>query len=77
MLVFSFVGLFLLVTLSIDVNAYKSYSQHQLWRLNVTTNEQVKGLTDLRRKAYESNINFWSEDIRINIPVNFYFWNHF
>ncbi|CAF0999580.1 unnamed protein product [Adineta ricciae] len=70
MVVLSFVGLFLLVAFGIDVNAYKSYSQHQLWRLNVTTDEQVKGLTDLRRKAYEFNINFWSEDIRINIPVD-------
>ncbi|CAF1383396.1 unnamed protein product, partial [Adineta ricciae] len=61
---------YILSKINIDVNAYKSYSQHQLWRLNVTTDEQVKGLTDLRRKAYESNINFWSEDIRINIPVD-------
>lgn len=65
------VSFIFLLVVNINVNAYKSYSQHQLWRLNVTNDEQVKQLIDFRRKSYEHNINFWSEDVRINIPVNF------
>ncbi|UJR24440.1 hypothetical protein I4U23_005816 [Adineta vaga] len=64
------VSFVLLTTLNINVNAYKSYSQYQLWRLNITNDEQVKQLVDFRRKTNEQNINFWSEDIRTNIPID-------
>ena len=70
MLGFSFIVLVLLATFNSNVYAYKSYSQHQLWRLHVTNNEQIGKLLDFSRTAYKHNINFWSEEFRINIPVN-------
>jgi hypothetical protein len=71
MLFLSIVGLVLLATINLNVYAYKSYSQYQLWRLHVTNNEQVDKLLEFSHKAYEHDINFWSEEFQINIPVNF------
>ena len=70
MLFFAIVGFVVLASLTTKVDAYKSYSQYQLWRLNVTNDEQLKQLVDFRRQAYTHSINFWSEDIRINASVN-------
>ncbi|CAF4475459.1 unnamed protein product, partial [Rotaria magnacalcarata] len=63
-----FIPLFLLVTIHLNVYAFKSYSQYQLWRLDVTNNEQVAKLLDFSRVAYQQNINFWSEEFRVNNP---------
>jgi hypothetical protein len=71
MLVTSFIALFLLATANLNVYAYKTYSQYQLWRLHVTNNEQVAKLLDFSRIAHQFDINFWSEEFRINIPVKF------
>jgi hypothetical protein len=70
MLVSSLAVLVLFATFNSNVFAYKSYSQHQLWRLQVTNNEQVGKLLDFSRQAYKHNINFWSEEFRMNIPVS-------
>ncbi|CAF1203664.1 unnamed protein product [Rotaria sordida] len=70
MLVHYFVAFFLLSAIHLNVYALKSYSQYQLWRLNVTNNEQVAKLHDFSRIAYQQNINFWSERFRKNIPID-------
>ena len=69
-MVSSILVFFLLATINFSVYADKSYSQHQLWRLHVTNNEQVAKLLEFSRTAYQHNINFWSEEFRMNIPVN-------
>jgi hypothetical protein len=66
----SVILLVVLSTINVSVNAYKSYSQYQLWRLHVTNNEQVAQLLDFSRIAHQHKINFWSEEFRTNIPVN-------
>jgi len=70
MLFSSIVAFFLLATINLNVYAFKSYSQYQLWRLHVTNNEQVAQLLDFSRIAHQHKINFWSEEFRMNIPVN-------
>ena len=70
MLFSSVVAFFLLVTINLNVDAYKSYSQYQLWRLHVTNNEQVAKLLDFSRIAHQHKINFWSEEFHMNMPVN-------
>jgi len=70
MLFSSIVAVFLLATINLNVYAFKSYSQYQLWRLHVTNNEQVAQLLDFSRIAHQHKINFWSEEFRMNIPVN-------
>jgi hypothetical protein len=70
MLLSSFIVVVLLATFNLNVYAYKSYSQHQLWRLHVTNNEQLGKLLDFSRTAYKHNINFWSEEFRMDMPVN-------
>jgi hypothetical protein len=72
----SFIAFFLLAIINSDAYAFKSYSQYQLWRLNVTNIEQLAILSDFSHIAYQHNINFWSEQFRINTPVNFKF-SHF
>jgi hypothetical protein len=69
LLVFSIVAL---VIIASNVHAYKSYSKHQLWRLHVTNNEQVAKMLEFSRMAHLHDINFWSEEFRINIPVGLY-----
>lgn len=64
-----FVAFFLFSAIQINVDAFKSYSRHQLWRLHVTNDEQVTKLLDFRRLAHNKNINFWSDEIRKNLPV--------
>ncbi len=76
MLVNSFIAFFLSATINFNADAFKSYSQYQLWRLNVTNIEQVAVLRDFSHIAYQHNINFWSEQFHINTPVNFKF-SHF
>lgn len=71
MLVFVILGFALFASLNSNIDAYKSYDQYQLWRFNVTNDEQLKQLIDFRRQAYARSINFWSEDFRINAPVNY------
>ncbi|CAF2831627.1 unnamed protein product [Rotaria sp. Silwood2] len=70
MLVHYFVAFFLLSTIHLNVNAFESYSQYQLWRLYVTNNEQVAKLLDFSRISYQHNINFWSEEFRQNTPID-------
>ncbi|CAF3428507.1 unnamed protein product [Rotaria socialis] len=65
-----FIPLFLLLTIHLNVYGFKSYSQYQLWRLDVTNNEQVAKLLGFSRAAYQQNINFWSEEFRVNIPID-------
>ncbi len=60
----------LLGTIAFDVQAYKSYAKHQLWRLQVTNNEQVAKMLDFSRVAHLHDINFWSEEFRMNVPVS-------
>ncbi len=76
MLFSSIIAFFLLATINLNVYAFKSYSQYQLWRLHVTNNEQVAQLLDFSRIAHQHKINFWSEEFRMNIPVNLQI-NHF
>lgn len=69
MRLYYFVAFFLLATSYSSVDAFKSYSKYQLWRLRVTNNEQIARLIAFNRKAYQQNINFWSEEFRTNAPV--------
>ena len=62
----------LLGSIAFNVQAYKSYDKHQLWRLQVTNNEQVAKMLDFSRVAHIHGINFWSEEFRMNIPVSSY-----
>ncbi len=71
-LVSSIVSFILLGTIALNVHAYKSYSKHQLWRLHVTNNEQVAKILDFRRSAHIHDINFWTEEFRMNIPVSLF-----
>ena len=56
--------------LTSNIQAYKTYSKHQLWRLQVTNNEQVAKMLEFRRVAHVHDINFWSDEFRMNIPVS-------
>ena len=60
------ISLFLLTSAS----AYKSYSNHQLWRLTVNNNNQLQKLIDFSRTAYKFDINFWSDEFRVDSPVD-------
>jgi hypothetical protein len=51
------------------LDAYKTYLQHQLWRLNVTNDEQVNKILEFSRIAHQHGINFWSDEFRSHIPV--------
>lgn len=53
-----------------NIQAYKTYSKHQLWRLHVNNNEQVAKILEFRRIAHVHDINFWSDEFRMNIPVS-------
>lgn len=53
-----------------NVQAYKSYSKHQLWRLRVQNNEQVASMLEFSRTAHVHGINFWSEEFRMDVPVS-------
>ncbi|CAF0881667.1 unnamed protein product, partial [Adineta ricciae] len=59
----------LLVSILSNVNAYKSYSKHELWRVYVRNNEQVARMLEFSRIAHLHGINFWSEEFRMNIPI--------
>jgi hypothetical protein len=67
----SVIAFVLLATINLNVYAFKSYSQYQLWRLTVTNNEQIGKLLDFSRTAHKFNINFWSERFHVDMPVNF------
>lgn len=66
------VVLVLLGTIIPNIHAYKSYARHQLWRLTVKNNEQVAKMIDFSSIAHLHDINFWSEEFRINVPVSFF-----
>ncbi|CAF0886703.1 unnamed protein product [Rotaria sordida] len=53
-----------------NVYADKSYLKHQLWRLHVKNNEQVAKILEFSRSAHIHGINFWSEEFRINVPID-------
>jgi len=72
LLVSSIVAFVLLGNIAFNVQAYKSYAKHQLWRLQITNNEQVAKMLDFSRVAHLHDINFWSEEFRMNIPVSLY-----
>lgn len=71
LLVTSIVAFIILEAFALNVHAYKSYANHQLWRLHVKTNEQVARILEFSRTAHRHDINFWSEEFRINVPVSF------
>ena len=71
MLVTPCIVFFLLAIINANVNAFKSYSQYQLWRLHTTNNDQVGRLLEFSHRAHKHNVNFWSDDFRVNTPVNF------
>ncbi len=71
-LVSSVVAVVILGTIVSNIHAYKSYSKYQLWRLHVTNNEQVAKMLEFSRIAHLHNINFWTEEFRMNVPVSFY-----
>ncbi|CAF0843976.1 unnamed protein product [Adineta ricciae] len=65
----SLVAIVLLATIDSNVNAYKSYSQYQLWHLHIVNNEQVAKILEFSRSAYQHKINFWSEEFRKDMPI--------
>jgi hypothetical protein len=69
-MVSSIVVIIILGTIASNVHAYKSYSEHQLWRLRVKNNEQVAKVLEFSRIAHLHDINFWSEEFRMNVPVS-------
>lgn len=69
-MVSSIVVVILLGIITSNVCAYKSYAKHQLWRLHVKNNEQVAKMLEFSRIAHLHNINFWSEEFRMNVPVS-------
>lgn len=71
MLLRAVVALVVLAAIHSGVHAYKSYSKYQLWRLHPTTDEQVAKLLDFSRVAHEHKVNFWSEEFRKDLPVEF------
>ncbi|CAF3402602.1 unnamed protein product [Rotaria sp. Silwood1] len=44
--------------------------KHQLWRLHIKNNEQVARMLEFSRLAHIHGINFWSEEFRINVPID-------
>jgi hypothetical protein len=68
----SVIVLVVLSTINVSVNAYKSYSQYQLWRLTVTNKEQIGKLLEFSRTAYQYDINFWSEEFSLDRAVNIF-----
>ena len=53
-----------------NADTVKSYSGYQLWRLKATNNHQIHKLLDFSRRAHQYNVNFWSEEFRVDLPVN-------
>lgn len=66
----SIVAFILLGILVLNINAYKSYSKYQLWRLHMKNNEHVAKMLEFSRLAHLHDINFWSEEFRMNVPVS-------
>lgn len=74
MLKSSLIGVAILFALaSVNVEGFRTYSQHQLWRLNITNNAQVAKMLEFRRFAHRHDIDFWSDEIRRNLPVGHLF----
>ena len=73
MLASSIVAFILLATIASNVHGDKSYSKHQLWRLHVKNNEQVVKMVEFNKIAHLHDINFWSDEFRINVAVSFTF----
>ncbi len=70
-LVTSCIALFLLTTINGNVDAFKTYSQYQLWRLYAANDKQVEKLRDFSRVAYQHNVSFWTERLHVHVPVGF------
>jgi len=67
----SLIGVVFLFALAlVNVEGFRTYSQHQLWRLNITNDAQVAKMLEFRRFAHRHDIDFWSDEIRRNLPVD-------
>lgn len=73
MLLTSILACILLGNFASSVEAHKSYENYQLWRLHVNNNEQVAKILEFSRIAHRYDINFWSEEFRIGVPVSLFF----
>ncbi|CAF4492834.1 unnamed protein product, partial [Didymodactylos carnosus] len=62
--------LIVFLTTIVSVESFVSYNDHQLWRLSLTNNEQVLHILKLSREAYRYKLDFWTEEFRINVPVD-------
>lgn len=62
----------LCITVATNANCVKQYTNHQLWRIYPTNNEQIDKILAFRRIAHLHNIDFWSENFHINKPVSFH-----
>ena len=59
----------LLAVVYANADSVKSYSGHQLWRLRATNKYQTETLLEFSRLAHQYNVNFWSEEFRVDLPV--------
>lgn len=67
----------LLAVVYTNADDVKSYSGHQLWRLRASNKHQTDKLQEFSRRAYQYNVNFWSEEFRVDLPVRFHpFFTH-
>lgn len=55
-----------------NANTVKSYSGYQVWRLQATNDDQIRKLLDFSHRAHQFNVNFWSEEFRVDLPVRFH-----
>lgn len=70
MLKSSAIGVLLLFILALSKSdGLRTYSQHQLWRLNITNNAQLAKILEFRHIAHRHDINFWSDEFHRNMPV--------
>ena len=67
---FSWFALLLFVGICSNIDAEKTYSRHQLWRLNIKNIQQLSKIIEFSRIAHRHDINFWSDEFRINVPVS-------
>lgn len=53
-----------------NTSAANLYSNHQLWRIYATTNEQLEKILAFSRRSHLHNIDFWSEKFHLNEPID-------
>ncbi|CAF0866470.1 unnamed protein product [Didymodactylos carnosus] len=64
------VKLFIIFVTIFSVESIVPYNNHQLWRLNLSTNQQVAQILELKREAHKYNLDFWTETFRTHVPVD-------